>query len=75
MLLFVGSKRHRQNFMTEKQQMAKYIFPFLIGSFILLMLNFQVLYILPTKVHFVKAMVFRVVLYRCESWTVKKAES
>ena len=29
---------------------------------------------LPTKVHLVKAMVFPVVLYRCESWTVKKAE-
>ena len=30
---------------------------------------------LPTKVHLVKAMVFSVVLYGCESWTVKKAES
>ena len=30
--------------------------------------------ILPTKVHLVKAMVFPVVLYGCESWTVKKAE-
>ena len=30
---------------------------------------------LPTKVHLVKAMVFPVVMYRCESWTVKKAES
>ena len=29
---------------------------------------------LPTKVHLVKAMVFPVVWYRCESWTVKKAE-
>ena len=29
---------------------------------------------LPTKVHVVKAMVFPVVLYGCESWTVKKAE-
>ena len=29
---------------------------------------------LPTKVHLVKAMVFPVVIYRCESWTVKKAE-
>ena len=28
-----------------------------------------------TKVHLVKAMVFPVVMYRCESWTVKKAES
>ena len=28
----------------------------------------------PTKVHLVKAMVFPVVLYGCESWTVKKAE-
>ena len=30
--------------------------------------------ILPTKVHLVKAMVFPVVMYRCESWTMKKAE-
>ena len=29
---------------------------------------------LPTKVHLVKAMAFPVVLYGCESWTVKKAE-
>ena len=31
-------------------------------------------YVLPTKVHLVKAMVFPVVMYGCESWTVKKAE-
>ena len=30
---------------------------------------------LPTKVHLVKAMVFPVVMYRCESWPIKKAES
>ena len=30
--------------------------------------------ILPTKVHLVRAMVFPVVMYGCESWTVKKAE-
>ena len=30
---------------------------------------------LPTQVHLVKAMVFPVVMYGCESWTVKKAES
>ena len=30
---------------------------------------------LPTKVRLVKAMVFPVVMYRCESWTIKKAES
>ena len=30
---------------------------------------------LPTKVHLVKAMVFPVVMYGCESWTVKKAEN
>ena len=29
---------------------------------------------LPTKVCIVKAMVFPVVIYRCESWTIKKAE-
>ena len=31
-------------------------------------------YFLPTKVHLVKAMVFPVLMYGCESWTVKKAE-
>ena len=31
--------------------------------------------ILPTKVHLVKSMVFPVIMYGCESWTVKKAES
>ena len=30
---------------------------------------------LPTKVHLIKAMVFPLVLYGCESWTIKKAES
>ena len=30
--------------------------------------------ILPTKVHLVKAMVFPVIIYGCESWTIKKAE-
>ena len=30
---------------------------------------------LPTKVHLVKAMIFPVVMYGCESWTIKKAES
>ena len=30
--------------------------------------------ILPIKVHLVKAMVFPVVMYGCESWTIKKAE-
>ena len=30
---------------------------------------------LPTKVHLVKAMVFPVVMYRCDSWIIKKAES
>ena len=29
---------------------------------------------LPTKVHLVKAMVFTVVMYQCESWTIKKTE-
>ena len=30
--------------------------------------------ILPTKVHLVKSMVFPVIMYGCESWTIKKAE-
>ena len=29
---------------------------------------------MPTKVHLVKVMVFPIVMYRCESWTIKKAE-
>ena len=29
---------------------------------------------LPTEIHIVKAMVFPVVMYRCESWSIKKAE-
>ena len=29
---------------------------------------------LPTKIHLIKAMVFPVVMYGCESWTIKKAE-
>ena len=29
---------------------------------------------LPTKIHLVKAMVFPVVKYKCESWTIKKAD-
>ena len=29
---------------------------------------------LPTNVHLVKALIFPVVMYRCESWTIKKAE-
>ena len=38
------------------------------------MLNLYYLLVLPTKVHLVKAMVFLVVMYGCESWIVKKAE-
>jgi len=30
---------------------------------------------LPTKVHIVKAMVFQVVIYGCESWTIKKTNT
>ena len=30
---------------------------------------------LPTKVHLVQAMVFPIFVYRCDSWTIKKAES
>ena len=30
---------------------------------------------LPTKVHIVKAMVYPVIMYGCESWTIKKAEN
>ena len=29
---------------------------------------------LPTKVHLIKVMIFPVVMYACESWTIKKAE-
>ena len=30
---------------------------------------------LPTKAHIIKAMVFLVIMYMCDSWTIKKAES
>ena len=30
--------------------------------------------VLPTKVHIVRGMVFPVIIYKCESWTIKKAE-
>ena len=40
-----------------------------------LLLGKKVIITLSTKVHLVKAMVFPVVMYGCESWTVKKAES
>ena len=30
--------------------------------------------VLPTKVHLIKAMVFPVIMYKCESWTIKKAQ-
>ena len=43
-------------------------------SFIILSLYGFMLITLPTKVHPVKAVVFPVVMYGCESWTVKKAE-
>ena len=36
--------------------------------------NFSLPITLPTKVHLVKAMVFPVAMYGCESWTVKKVE-
>ena len=36
--------------------------------------NNNALHTLPTKVHTLKAMVFPVVMYRYESWTIKKAE-
>ena len=38
------------------------------------MLSLYYLLVLPTKVHLVKAMVFLLVMYGCESWIVKKAE-
>ena len=63
-------------------------YPFLNGLFVFLMLScVSYLYMLdiksllksrditlPIKVHLIKAMVFPVVMYGCESWTVKKAE-
>ena len=38
------------------------------------MINLDSILNLPTKVHLVKAMVFPVVMYECESWTIKEAE-
>ena len=52
----------------------------LLGSYEKVMINLDSIFksrdiTLPTKVCLVKAMVFQVVMYGCESWTVKKAES
>ena len=43
------------------------------GIYVYSMLNSKDI-TLPTKVHLVKAMVFPVVMYGCESWTIKRAE-
>ena len=60
------TERLHFHFQTE----FKYIIPLTIVSDLKLLKDI----ILPTKVRLVKAMVFPVVMYGCESWTVKKAE-
>ena len=60
--------------------MASFVFMFIIKfgarwSPEVLVFAFNVSVSMSTKVHLVKAMVFPVVMYACESWTVKKAES
>ena len=42
--------------------------------FLFTLIKVTYLIILPTKVHLVKAMIFTLVMYGCESWTIKKAE-
>ena len=56
MLQSMGSQRVRYNWVTEQQQVIYSV------------VNIT----LPTKVHLLKAMVLPVVMYGCESWTVKK---
>ena len=46
----------------------------LLGRKVMSNLDSMLKSMLPTKVHLVKAMIFPVVMYGCESWTVKKAE-
>ena len=43
-------------------------------DFLIFYMSSTAIYLCPTKVHLVKAMVFPVVMYGCESWTIKKAE-
>ena len=50
-----------------------YLYRFLISFLFNIVLILSVI-TLPTKVHIVKALVFPLVMYRCESWTIKKAE-
>ena len=50
--------------------LTKFIYIYYIYIYII----YITLLTLPTKVHLVKAMVFPVVMYGCESWTIKKAE-
>ena len=73
MLQSMGSQR----VMTERLSLSFYKLKLLLRSKV--MTNLDSIFksrdtTLPTKVRLVKAMVFPVVLYGCESWTIKKAE-
>ena len=71
-LIFLGSKNHCNGDCSH--EIKRYL---LLGRRVMTNLD-SILnsryFILPRKVHLVKAMVFPVVMYGCESWTVKKAE-
>ena len=76
MLQSMGSQSVRYNWATEQQQDIFTVeWPFSINPLPNLDSILKIRDItLPTKVHLVKAMVFPVVMYGCESWTIKKAE-
>ena len=64
-LLFNQAEKIFQNYIEKEQQQQKFWF-----SHELKIRDFA----LPTKIHLVKAMIFPVVIYGCESWTINKAE-
>ena len=76
-LRFIGSQRVRHDWATELNW-TECVKRLLLGRKVMTKLD-SILksrdITLPTKVHLVKAMIFPVIMYGCESWTVKKAES
>ena len=74
MLQSMGSQRVSHDGVNEQQETKRCLF---LGRKAMTNLDSQLKsrdITLPTKVHIVKAVVFPVVMYRCESWTIKKAE-
>ena len=73
-LYFLGLQNHCRCWLQPCSQIKRHL---LLGRKILTKLQIILKnrnITLPTKVHIVKAMIFAVVMYRCESWVIKKAE-